>query len=46
MSGGAKRLENDGLTQFGGAVCLQFTEAKQYDYKCSAHGFVGKVTVQ
>jgi plastocyanin len=31
---------------FGGDVCLKFTEAKQYDYACSAHGFVGKVTAQ
>lgn len=31
---------------FGGTVCLQFAEARQYDYRCSAHNFLGKITVQ
>ena len=31
---------------FGGTACLQFIDARQYAYKCSAHGFTGSVTVQ
>jgi plastocyanin len=31
---------------FGGTVCLQFTQASQYSYKCSVHGFTGAITVQ
>ena len=31
---------------FGQTMCLQFTQAGTFNFRCSVHGFMGTVTVQ
>ena len=39
--------DDPGLTVgFGATACLKFTAAGTYNFKCTAHGFTGSITVQ
>jgi plastocyanin len=42
----AKSLENLFLVDFGTTACVQFNTPGLYKFFCTAHGFVGSVTVQ
>lgn len=42
----AKQLENLFLVDFATTACVQFNTPGLYKFFCTAHGFVGSVTVQ
>ena len=42
----AKSLENLFLVDYGTTNCVQFNTPGLYKFYCTAHGFVGSVTVQ
>jgi plastocyanin len=43
----ASTMNDPGLAvDFGQTMCLEFTKAGTFNYKCTRHGFMGTVTVQ